>query len=205
MVLFTICVSHTLLPQSSTNTEASRLHPSGPCSNSPPTRDRKSQLEPGQEEKERRCYSTVPTEQGLGPRRRSGSEQHSSSRGSYGSTMTVLFHRSMDPDWDQSLTKIWTVSSPSPASLASIVNSTGRLAGTPEAFSPGPLARTLLASCAGKVLILKGLKGHFERSRLQQETLLDLLMSELGRTDLRGTSCSAYFTHTVYGPSLAGV
>ena len=33
MVFFTICDSHTLLPQSSTNTEASRLHPSGPCSN----------------------------------------------------------------------------------------------------------------------------------------------------------------------------
>lgn len=56
-------------------------------------------------------------------------------------------------------TKIWTVSSPSPASLASMVNSTGRLAVIPEAFSPGPLARTLLASWAGKVLILKGLKG----------------------------------------------
>lgn len=43
MVFFTICVSHTLLPQSSTNTEASRLHPSGPCSNSnqPPTWNRK--------------------------------------------------------------------------------------------------------------------------------------------------------------------
>lgn len=40
-----------------------------------------------------------------------------------------------------------------------MVNSTGRLAATPEALSPGPLARTLLASWAGKVLILKGLKG----------------------------------------------
>lgn len=39
-----------------------------------------------------------------------------------------------------------------------MVNSTGRLAGTPDAFRPGPLARTLLASWAGKVLILKGLK-----------------------------------------------
>lgn len=56
-------------------------------------------------------------------------------------------------------TRIWTVSSPSPASLASMVNSTGRLAATPEALRPGPLARTLLASWAGKVLILKGLKG----------------------------------------------
>lgn len=52
------------------------------------------------------------------------------------------------------------MSSPSPASLASMVNSTGRLAGTPDAFRPGPLARTLLASWAGRVLILKGLKGE---------------------------------------------
>ena len=44
------------------------------------------------------------------------------------------------------LTRIWTVSRPSPASRASMVNSTGRLAGTPEELRPGPLARTLLAS-----------------------------------------------------------
>lgn len=46
-------------------------------------------------------------------------------------------------------TKICTVSSPSPASRASIVNSTGRLAGTPLMSRPGPLARTLLASWPG--------------------------------------------------------
>lgn len=48
--------------------------------------------------------------------------------------------------------------SPSPASRASIVNSTGRLAGMPEALRPGPLALTLLASWAGSTLILKGLE-----------------------------------------------
>lgn len=47
------------------------------------------------------------------------------------------------------LTRICTVSSPSPASRASMVNSTGRLAGTPLVSRPGPLARTLLASCPG--------------------------------------------------------
>lgn len=57
------------------------------------------------------------------------------------------------------LTNICTVSSPSPASRASMVNSTGRLAGMPEALRPGPLARTLLASWAGSTLILKGLEG----------------------------------------------
>lgn len=56
------------------------------------------------------------------------------------------------------LTRIWTVSKPSPASRASMVNSTGRLAGMPEALRPGPLARTLLASWAGSTLILKGLE-----------------------------------------------
>ena len=42
MVFFTIWVSQTLLPQSSTNTEASRLHPSGPCSNGkrPPAQEK---------------------------------------------------------------------------------------------------------------------------------------------------------------------
>lgn len=58
------------------------------------------------------------------------------------------------------LTRICTVSSPSPALRASMVNSTGRLAGMPLALSPGPLARTLLASWAGSTLILKGLRGH---------------------------------------------
>lgn len=50
------------------------------------------------------------------------------------------------------------MSRPSPASRASIVNSTGRLAGIPDALRPGPLARTLLASWAGSTLILKGLE-----------------------------------------------
>lgn len=50
------------------------------------------------------------------------------------------------------------MSKPSPASRASMVNSTGRLAGIPEALRPGPLARTLLASWAGSTLILKGLE-----------------------------------------------
>lgn len=67
---------------------------------------------------------------------------------------------------DRRLTRIWTVSSPSPASLASMVNSTGKLAGTPDAFRPGPLARTLLASWAGNVLILKGLTRQLERLNL---------------------------------------
>lgn len=52
------------------------------------------------------------------------------------------------------------MSKPSPASRASMVNSTGRLAGMPEALRPGPLARTLLASWAGSTLILKGLEGQ---------------------------------------------
>lgn len=43
------------------------------------------------------------------------------------------------------LTVMSTLSWPWPASLASILNSTGKLAGTPL-VSPGPLARTLLAS-----------------------------------------------------------
>lgn len=60
------------------------------------------------------------------------------------------------------LTRIWTVRSPSPASRASMVNSTGRLAGMPEALRPGPLARTLLASWAGSTLILKGLEKQKE-------------------------------------------
>lgn len=55
------------------------------------------------------------------------------------------------------LTRICTVSSPSPASRASMVNSTGRLAGIPPALSPGPLARTLLASWVGSAVTLKGL------------------------------------------------
>lgn len=55
---------------------------------------------------------------------------------------------------------IWTASRPSPASFASIVNSTGRLAGTPVVLSPGPLAFTLLASCVGSTLTLKGLLGQ---------------------------------------------
>lgn len=38
-----------------------------------------------------------------------------------------------------------------------MVNSTGRLAGTPVVLSPGPLAFTLLASCVGSTLTLKGL------------------------------------------------
>lgn len=58
------------------------------------------------------------------------------------------------------LTVIWTASRPSPASLASMVNSTGRLAGTPVVLSPGPLALTLLASCVGSTLTLKGLSGQ---------------------------------------------
>lgn len=62
------------------------------------------------------------------------------------------------------LTRIWTVSKPSPASRASMVNSTGRLAGMPEALRPGPLARTLLASWAGSTLILKGLEGRKRRT-----------------------------------------
>lgn len=56
------------------------------------------------------------------------------------------------------LTRICTVSSPSPASRASMVNSTGRLAGIPPALSPGPLARTLLASWEGSAVTLKGLR-----------------------------------------------
>lgn len=55
---------------------------------------------------------------------------------------------------------IWTASRPSPASFASMVNSTGRLAGTPVVLSPGPLAFTLLASCVGSTLTLKGLSGR---------------------------------------------
>ncbi len=43
------------------------------------------------------------------------------------------------------LTVMSTLSWPWPASLASMLNSTGKLAGTPL-VSPGPLARTLLAS-----------------------------------------------------------
>lgn len=42
-------------------------------------------------------------------------------------------------------TVITTLRWPWPASLASMLNSTGKLAGTPL-VSPGPLARTLLAS-----------------------------------------------------------
>lgn len=49
------------------------------------------------------------------------------------------------------------MSRPSPASRASMVNSTGRLAGIPPALSPGPLARTLLASWVGSAVTLKGL------------------------------------------------
>lgn len=75
----------------------------------------------------------------------------------------------MDPELQNSrarwpprgpLTVIWTASRPSPASLASMVNSTGRLAGTPVVLSPGPLALTLLASCVGSTLTLKGLSGQ---------------------------------------------
>lgn len=51
-------------------------------------------------------------------------------------------------------TVICTASSPSPASLASMVNSTGREAGTPVVFRPGPLARTLLASWVGSTFTL---------------------------------------------------
>jgi hypothetical protein len=43
-----------------------------------------------------------------------------------------------------------------------MVNSTGRLAGMPEALRPGPLARTLLASWDGSTLILKGLEKQKE-------------------------------------------
>lgn len=54
------------------------------------------------------------------------------------------------------LTVIWTDSCPSPASLASMVNSTGKLAGTPV-VRPGPLATTLLASWVGSTRSLNGL------------------------------------------------
>lgn len=60
------------------------------------------------------------------------------------------------PHWGF-LTVISTDSWPSPASLASMVNSTGRLAGR-LVVSPGPLARTLLASCVGRTRSLNGLK-----------------------------------------------
>lgn len=79
------------------------------------------------------------------------------------------------------------MSSPSPASLASMVNSTGRLAGTPDAFRPGPLARTLLASWAGRVLILKGLKGE-TFGRLDRPKLGGLYVGVFLASDLRGTS-----------------
>lgn len=62
------------------------------------------------------------------------------------------------------LTVICTASSPSPASLASMVNSTGREAGTPVVLRPGPLARTLLASWVGSTFTLYGLtQGGEER------------------------------------------
>lgn len=82
-----------------------------------------------------------------------------------------------------SLTSICTVSRPSPASRASMVNSTGKLAGTPEAFSPGPLARTLLASWAGNTLILNGLKrgkqSHILISQISFEDFVHSLFSSL--------------------------
>lgn len=54
----------------------------------------------------------------------------------------------------QTLTVICTASRPSPASLASMVNSTGREAGTPVVLRPGPLTRTLLASWVGRTFTL---------------------------------------------------
>lgn len=58
------------------------------------------------------------------------------------------------------LTVICTDSWPSPASLASMVNSTGKLAERPV-VRPGPLARTLLASWVGWTRSLNGLKEIF--------------------------------------------
>lgn len=79
------------------------------------------------------------------------------------------------------LTRIWTVRSPSPASRASMVNSTGRLAGMPEALRPGPLARTLLASWAGSTLILKGLEKQKERTVVRELELEICEPSHMGR------------------------
>lgn len=101
----------------------------------------------------------------------------------------------------QTLTRICTVSSPSPASRASMVNSTGRLAGIPPALSPGPLARTLLASWVGSAVTLKGLgeagsQGCARSSRLCGDPVSPLCPPEVG-SHLRGTSCPPYFTDTV--------
>ena len=50
------------------------------------------------------------------------------------------------------------MSSASPASLVSTVNSTGKLAKTPVFCTPGPATLTLDASALGSTLVLKGLK-----------------------------------------------
>lgn len=70
-------------------------------------------------------------------------------------TLTKVFHflfYNVCHMW--ALTVICTANSPSPASLASMVNSTGREAGTPVVLRPGPLARTLLASWVGSTFTL---------------------------------------------------
>lgn len=92
------------------------------------------------------------------------------------------------------------MSSPSPASRASMVNSTGRLAGMPLVLSPGPLARTLLASWAGSTLILKGLWVVMMVSRVPGPPWLWQgcpTPPQGGGPHLRGTSWSAYLTATV--------
>lgn len=106
------------------------------------------------------------------------------------------------------LTVIWTASRPSPASLASMVNSTGRLAGTPVVLSPGPLAFTLLASCVGSTLTLKGLLVGpaccKQSGSLSMPSPPPRHPRQGTASYLRGTSSSPYSTEMLYGPSRLG-
>lgn len=82
-----------------------------------------------------------------------------------------------------------------------MVNSTGRLAGIPPALSPGPLARTLLASWVGSAVTLKGLgeAGSQEGAGISRpcgDPVSPRCPPEVG-SHLRGTSCPPYLTDTV--------
>lgn len=87
---------------------------------------------------------------------------------------------------------ICTASSPSPASLASMVNSTGSEAGTPVVLRPGPLARTLLASWVGSTFTLYGL-GEERLHQHQHQQPWDRPPHLCG-SYLRGISSSSYST-----------
>lgn len=78
-----------------------------------------------------------------------------------------------------------------------MVNSTGRLAGMPEALRPGPLARTLLASWAGSTLILKGLEKQKGWTVVRE---LVLGNCETSHTWAEGAMCRAAWRGCFPGP-----